>query len=151
MKSETCEFSNVDEQIRNQIIEKCASNNLRRKLLQKDRAPTLKQLRDTARDLEDSERQARSIEGISSSVNRISLHDKPREKHKPRDEPPRGKSQIICYSCGYQGHKSKDPNCPAKVERPGNVLMWDILSHGVRPKYKKGQKSGSKHETKINT
>ena len=64
MKAETWEFGVidlVDEQIRDQVVEKCASNHLRRKLLEKGRKLTLKNVRDTARALEDSERQAGSI------------------------------------------------------------------------------------------
>ena len=45
VKAETCEFGVidlVDEQIRDQVVEKCASNHLRHKLLEKGRTLTLK-------------------------------------------------------------------------------------------------------------
>ena len=86
VKAETCEFGvidSVDEQIRDQVVEKCASNHLRCKLIGKGRTLTLKNVHDAARALGDSERQARSIEGISANVNKLSLCDKPHEK--PRD------------------------------------------------------------------
>ncbi|KAL9967182.1 hypothetical protein ACROYT_G025359 [Oculina patagonica] len=78
-KAQTCEFGDgaaVDEQIRDQVISKCLSHELRRKLLQKGRALTLPQLREIARSMEESEKQARSIEGasdeVSSEVNSVS-------------------------------------------------------------------------------
>ena len=53
MKAETCEFTDVDEQIQDQVVEKCASHHPRRKLLEKERVLTLQQIRDIARALED--------------------------------------------------------------------------------------------------
>lgn len=52
-----CEFANVDEQIRDQVIEKCKSNKLRAKLLEKGHALTLNDLRTTASTFEMTERQ----------------------------------------------------------------------------------------------
>ena len=49
----------MDEQIRDQVISKCLSHELRRKLLQKGRNLTLPQLREIARSMEESEKQAR--------------------------------------------------------------------------------------------
>ena len=151
VKAETCEFGVidlVDEQIRDQVVEKCASNHLRHKLLEKGRTLTLKNVRDTARALEDSERQARSIEGISANVNKLSLCEKPRER--PRDTTPKAKppkqSTVICFSCGYQGHKSKDPNCPAKgrkCRKCSNLGHFEARCKSkisVDPKVQKGQK-----------
>ena len=64
-KAQAYEFGDaatVDEQIRGQVISKCLSHELRRKLLQKGRNLTLPQLREIARSMEESEKQARSIE-----------------------------------------------------------------------------------------
>ena len=71
LKTQTGEFGDaatVDEQIRDQVISKCLSHELRRKLLQKGRNLTLPQLREIARSMEESEKQARSIEGGSGEV-----------------------------------------------------------------------------------
>ena len=46
MKADTCDFKDanaIEEQIREQVIEKCLSNQLRRKLLAKERTLTLAQ------------------------------------------------------------------------------------------------------------
>ena len=66
----------MDEQIRDQVISKCLSHELRRKLFQKGRNLTLPQLREIALSMEESEKQARSIEGgsgeVRSEVNSVS-------------------------------------------------------------------------------
>nr|XP_022336145.1 uncharacterized protein LOC111132611 [Crassostrea virginica] len=113
-RAETCEFGNrdaIDERIRDQIIDKCVRHNLRRKLLEKGRDLTLNQVREIARAMEDSERQATSIESQvptqGSSVNKVSVQNKHFVK----------KTISRCYSCGYEGHLRNDPNCPAKGKK----------------------------------
>ena len=75
-KAQSCEFRDaaaVDEQIRDQVISKCLSHNIRRKLLEKGKILTLHQLREIARVMEDSEKQARKIESAANEVNRVSV------------------------------------------------------------------------------
>ena len=58
-KAQSCEFGDaaaVDEQIRDQVIRKCLSHNIRRKLLEKGKILTLQQLREIARVMEGSEK-----------------------------------------------------------------------------------------------
>ena len=78
-KPQTCEFeeaATVDEQISDQVTSKWLSHELRRKLFQKGRNLTLPQLREIANSMEESEKQARSIEGgsgeVRSEVNSVS-------------------------------------------------------------------------------
>ena len=76
-KARTCEFGDanaVEEQIRDQVINKCLSHELRRKLLQKGQALTLQRLREIARAMEESEKQARSIEGASDASNEVNCY-----------------------------------------------------------------------------
>ena len=95
----------MDEQIRDQVISKCLSHELRRKLLQKGRNLTLPQLREIVRSMEESEKQARSIEGgsgeVLSEVN--SVRGKTNTGHKANDRrfPARGKQ---CRNCNGSGH-----------------------------------------------
>ena len=73
-KAQSCEFGDaaaaVDEQNRDQVISKCLSYNIRRKLLEKGKILTLQQLREIACVMEDSEKQARKIESAANEVNR---------------------------------------------------------------------------------
>ncbi|XP_061195212.1 uncharacterized protein K02A2.6-like [Saccostrea echinata] len=115
-RAETCEFGNrdaIDERIRDQIIDKCVRHNLRRKLLEKGRNLTLTQVREIARAMEDSERQATSIEGrtqgaVTGVVNKVSVQNK---KHFVK------KTNGKCFSCGYEGHLRNDPKCPARGKK----------------------------------
>ena len=64
-----CEFgTSKNEQIRDQIIDKCKSTELRRKLLEKGQDLTLAETQKTARSLELSQTQAKQIEGDSGAT-----------------------------------------------------------------------------------
>lgn len=112
-KSETCEFGDVNavnEQIRDQVIDKCVSHSLRRKLLEKGRELILDQLLNISRVFEDSERQAHLIEGKTvGTVNKLSD-----QKFKFKSGKPQRQALQKCYACGYEGHIKKDPKCPAR-------------------------------------
>ena len=62
--SENCDFgTSKEEQIRDQLIDKCRSHDLRKKLLAVSGKLTLQKARDIARSMEAAESQARSIQG----------------------------------------------------------------------------------------
>ena len=78
-KVQSCEFrdaATVDEQIRDQVISKCSSHNIRRKLLEKGKILALQQVREIARVMEDSEKHARKIEGVANEVNRVGVNSR---------------------------------------------------------------------------
>ena len=76
-KAVFCDFHNIDENIRDQVIEKCYSQRLRRKLLERNNV-TLVQLREIAQSLEASEQRAVTME----QINKISQHKF--DKHCPK-------------------------------------------------------------------
>ena len=100
----------MDEQIRDQVISKCLSHELRRKLLQKGRNLTLPQLREIARSMEESEKQARSIEGGSGEV-RSEVNSVSGKTNYKGDASTR---KVKCFCCVYTGHKAIDRRCPAR-------------------------------------
>jgi hypothetical protein len=106
-----CNFADVDENIRDQIIEKCSSKRLRRKLLERHNV-TLQQLREIAQSLEASEKQQYSsfIEQPIEAANNISGSKFDKRGLKKTGE-------KTCYSCGYSGHIKSDPKCPAKGKK----------------------------------
>ena len=58
-RAEYCEFSDAkNENIRDQVVEKCVSKRLQRKILEKGRELTLEHLQNTARSMEASDSQA---------------------------------------------------------------------------------------------
>lgn len=105
-KAKTCEFGDanaVEEQIRDQVINKCSSHELRREFLQKGQALTLQRLREIARAMEESEKQARSIEGASDASNEVNSMGG-QVDHK-EDSSIR---HVKRFCCGKVGHKAND-------------------------------------------
>ena len=102
----------------------------RRKLLQKGRNLTLPQLREVVRSMEESEKQARSIEGGSGEV-RSEVNSVRGKTNYKGDASTR---KVKCFCCGYTGHKEV-------VEREGNsagiVMDQDILRLCVKLKRSK--------------
>lgn len=124
-----CEFGNVDEAIRDQLIERCRDPRLRRKFLEKTNA-TLKDLQDLARVQEAVNMQVKAMDQSSGQVNAVS--GKPPSKGKGKgtaqgrnkgNKPgkPSGGSQGTkvrsCFRCNYTDHMARDPNCPARSKK----------------------------------
>jgi hypothetical protein len=128
--AENCEFANVDDEIKSQIIQSCSSTRLRRRALRENEI-NLEQLLKLARSFEISEQQASGIEKTESAhaihtktrSNPPSTHGNYRGGRKPSYAPehkqggrkpsytPEHKQQK-CYNCGGSfPHKGV---CPAK-------------------------------------
>ena len=76
--NEYCEFGDAkDENIGDQVVEKCMSVRLQRKLLEKGRELILEQLQNTARSMEASDKQAGAFqnpndkEGLKEGLNSV--------------------------------------------------------------------------------
>ena len=118
-KAETCEFTKVEEHIRHQIIEKCSSNVLRQKFLEKGKELNLEMLREIARSRETAVAQ---IENFAKSeevkqeerenVNR--LLKKSSAGRFANFDKPISYNQEKCFRCGKTGHRAKNLNCPAR-------------------------------------
>ena len=142
-KAQSCEFGDaaaVDEQIRDQVISKCLSHNIRRKLLEKGKILTLQQLREIARVMEGSEKQVRKIESAANEVNRVSVNSN--GKGNPRVG---GKqSTVRCFCCGNVGHRANDKVCPARGKRCRKCNNLGHLEKVCKTKLKtsEGRKGG---------
>lgn len=112
-KAVYCNFHNVDESIRDQLIEKCSSQRLRRKLLEKD-DPTLETCKRIANALEASESQANKLENNVEEVNKVSYKSGARPK---MNNNPQHAKKMTCFACGFEGHVKKDSKCPAKGKK----------------------------------
>ena len=121
-----CEFENVDEAIRDQLIERCRDIRLRRKFLEKTNAT----LKDLARVQEAVNMRVKVVDQSSGQVNAVS--GKPHSKGKGKgtaqgrnrgNKPgkPSGGSQETkvrgCFRCNYTDHMARDPNCPARSKK----------------------------------
>ena len=96
----TCEFADIDKEIKLQIILSCSSQRLCRKAL-KDTTMTLQALLDEARALEVSEKQAVDIES-SGSANAVF----PQKSKMPE-------KKSICFNCG-ESWPHDSGGCPAR-------------------------------------
>ena len=102
----SCSFTDSDEQIKDQVVDKCHNSRLRRKLLEQSNL-NLKRVQEVARameavDLQAKEMEVREIRSMKTlvEVNSVSSFH--------------GSRTGACYRCGKQGHWGRDKECPAK-------------------------------------
>ena len=107
VKGQNTANSAKDENIRDQVNQKCMFSRLRRKLLEKGGGLTLEQLQNASRSMEASDRQAGALEnpndkeGLKERLN--SAQEKPERKR--------------CYRCDMTGHTQDDKRCPCQIQR----------------------------------
>ena len=112
-----CDFGkDTNEFIRDQVIDKCQSMQLRTKLLAQ-KALTLNMCLEIAAAKEASERQASEI---STDEKVFAFHAKPRSeqwnKHKlDRGSRPKWSDTQVCGRCGKRGHASQDCKCSKNI------------------------------------
>ncbi|XP_052562239.1 uncharacterized protein LOC120431638 [Culex pipiens pallens] len=100
-----CEYGDhLDDEIKEQIFEKGASDDLRARILNKPQMT-----------LAETVEAGRSLETIEKHKNNLTLNPTPAENdvevHKIRS---RTRSNRECYRCGKRGHFANDDSCPAK-------------------------------------
>ncbi len=150
-----CEFADVDQEIRAQILQKTNSKGLRRKIL---KHPTwkLKEVVEEARAHEASESQACDIEGAtrSSEVNKISSYKERNYRRRTVGDQPKSQSQIKpnthstqkCQHCGRGWpHSGGMANCPARgktCHKCGTVNHFASVCRNSRKHNPKNTKHG---------
>ena len=107
--AKTCDFTDIDKEIKEHIILSCTSNTLRRRALQDE--CSLEQLLKVGRSLEISESQARHLEGRDQAINSVRgrnrSHQDRRNYSLRENKPPTHQfSKKNFYTC----KQSKDPN-----------------------------------------
>lgn len=101
-----CEFTNLDEVIRDQLVQKCPHKNLVRKWIRKGNELTLEEAINMARIFE-----------LEVNMEKVSVK-KEMEIEKKEEETIgrifKPKVEQKCYRCGYTGHHAKEETkCPA--------------------------------------
>ena len=110
-----CDFgTDVDNQIRDAVLNKCTSTYIKRKLLEEGQGLNLKRTLEVAAQCEKIETQLAvlSVKGEESeSINRV--NERANNLNINTRGKPQGKDKT-CYRCGLMGHFGRDPQCPAK-------------------------------------
>lgn len=111
-QAERCDFGeNCEDSVKDQLIEKCSSSRLRRKLLALGDAKLDVVIRE-AKAFEAVQEQGKALDqklddhDKTIEVNKIDTYQKPVPFNN-------GKS-IVCHRCGHTGHRQFDEKCPAK-------------------------------------
>lgn len=132
-QAENCSWENQEEQIRDQVIDKCKSMGLRRKLLEKGTDLTLLKVLDIARSMEAVDIQVKNMGGQGNStggngheVNRVrefgarkkdsygGKHSNTGDSHGAKHGNTGDKKRKSCFRCGSKNHYSVDSTCPAR-------------------------------------
>lgn len=114
-QAERCDFGeNFEDHVKDQLIEKCSSSRLRRRLLALGDAKLDVVVRE-AKAFEAVQEQGKALDDKSSSiekpieVNKIDTYQKSGAFHNGKP--------IVCHRCGYTGHRQFDEKCPAKGKK----------------------------------
>ena len=117
--AKTCEFTDIDKEIKEQIILSCKSNALRRKALREDL--NLTNLLKTGRALELSEVQAKEVESDKGTVNAIKLQDKKGKGPRRNRQQNRRRQEQNQESINGTRNESHKPNRSSKCRNCGGT------------------------------
>ena len=113
-----CEFgTDNDDFIRDQVIDKCNSQQLRTKLLAQKNL-TLAMCLEIAAAKEASEQQATRISENESKIYAVQSRPRYPKKHEQRNQPLRNaynSNQKLCTRCGQKNHLAKDCRCSREI------------------------------------
>ena len=114
-QADFCSFEDQkDDNIRDQLIDKCKSAILRKQLLEK-REVSLLQALEMARAKEVAERQAATM--ATNCVGQPEVNAlRSKFDTRPSVQKKQGGKKGKCFRCGHEGHYAKDKECPAKRE-----------------------------------
>ena len=99
-----CDYgAQADNQIRDQVVQRCTSHELRRKLLEKGDTLTPNVLLKTAA----------SYEAVQAQLESMKIRDSCESKHHHKGKKMSGENKT-CYKCGHTGHFGRDPECSTK-------------------------------------
>ena len=116
-QAQNCNFANPDVDIRDQVIDKCRSSELRKKLLAKEHL-TLQKVQEIARSMEAVDLQAKKMgaqDSASSTEESLGVNQVVSASDSKLPKQQKGKKRLgRWYRCGQEGHFSKDKSCPAR-------------------------------------
>lgn len=141
-QAERCDFGEkFDDHVKDQLIEKCLSSRLRRKLLALGDAKLDTVLRE-AKAFEAVQEQGKALDDKKtdqdkeSDVNKIGTRRTDARRTDTRRKPfgPANLKNVECHRCGFTGHRQFDEKCPAKGKSCNNCGGMDHFSRKCRTK-----------------
>ena len=136
-----CDYGNqAENQIRDQVVQRCKSHELRKKILEKGEKLTLELLLSTAAN---HERVQSQLENMGGKKDANSVRDKQENKEK---EPVKG----TCYRCGKVRHFGRDSECPARGKTCHKCRGADHFGSQCKTKTAKPPKSRREENPKGN-
>ena len=134
-----CDYGEqAENQIRDQVVQRCKSHELRKKLLEKGERLTLKLLLSTAANHQRVQSQLENLEG-RKDVNFV------RDKQENKGKEP---AKRACYRCGKVGHFGRDSECPVKGKTCHKCGGADHFGSQCRTKTAKPPKPRREEKTK---
>ena len=115
-QAKNCSFGDsFAEQIRDQVIDKCRSSRLRKRLLEKSGELNLGDVQQIARAMEAIDIQAKKMELPSSTSEKVNqIQKKQRYAYGYGSKDGSSRKPNLCFRCGREGHYARDKCCPAK-------------------------------------
>ena len=135
-KAQYCNFADESEMIRDQVIEKCTSHRLRRKLLERADVK-LDDVIKLAQTMEFSDKQADAIEQGSSGHSQEKIGDQSHGAavNRIKAKKATGQSQQkTCWACGRVGHFHGSADCPVKGKKCGTCKKEGHFAQWCRSK-----------------
>ena len=150
-KAISCGFGNVDEAIRDQVIEKCRSVHLWRKFLEKSGNILLKDLQDVARAFEAVDLQMKAMETPSECCQqKTSQNGKEREMTVLLEEQHLTGKRNRDATVAIDGHFARDAQCPARNQvckrcgKRGHYAVCGKTQGSGKPKWKTSDTNNQK-------
>lgn len=112
-QADRCAFGEkFDDNVKDQLIEKCSSPVLRRKLLAKGDAG-LDVIIHEAKAFEAVQEQGKALD--DKNLDQMKTSDVHKIDMRRKQNVANGKNaSVVCHRCGFSGHRQFDENCPAK-------------------------------------
>ena len=116
-----CQYADTEQNLLDQLIEKCKNTKVRTKLLEAGNDLTLVQALSIARTAESVTLQEQAMASPSAFPIEFSAANSPAYQIStsrtslPRNKPSASQSTLSCYRCGTDGHLANNPDCPART------------------------------------